>query len=128
MILETSCDPAGLVTVTMGAVVTSSDQAQVVGFVRAALATVGSVRVLLKLEHYAGWFPDPAADIDTVWLRDDEGVQAIAIVGAPAWRIEMLTLFTQPLRRLPVAYFTNELTAREWLARMVDPSRVAPSC
>ena len=127
MLLETSCDPAGLVTVSLGEVVTSRDQAQAVAFVRASLATAGSVRVLLRLERYGGWLPDPGADPGAVWLRDDEGVTAIAIVGAPAWRIELLTLFTQPLRRLPVAYFTDEPAAHEWLARVTAPGRVVPS-
>ena len=127
MVLDTSCDPSGLVSVTLGAVITSRDQAQVIAFVRAGIEQVGSVRVLLKLEHYAGWFTDPAADPDSLWLRDDEGVSAIAIVGEAGWQREILGLLLQPLRSLPIQYFTSEPAAREWLTRSLATDRVAPS-
>jgi hypothetical protein len=127
MLRETSCETAGLLTVSLDGIVTSRDQEQIVAFVRASLATAGSVRVLLQLENFGGWLPDPAADPDAVWLRDDEGVTAIAIVGAPDRRIELQTLFAQPLRRLPVAYFTEASEARDWLARAATPGRSAPS-
>ena len=39
------------------------------------------VRVLIVLESFAGWQPDRSFDDARLWLRDDEGVARIAIVG-----------------------------------------------
>jgi hypothetical protein len=115
MVVSRRMDQSGLVEATLGGVVTSRDQAELVGFVRAAIAASGPVRVLLRLEHYVGWHHDARLDPDALWLRDDEDVTGIAIVGAPEWKAGVLTMVAQPLRRIPIAYFETEAAARQWL-------------
>jgi hypothetical protein len=117
MVLSRRFEPPDLVAATLVGVVTSSDQAELVTFVRATIPAVGSVRVLLRLEQFAGWNPDAAFDRESLWLRDDEGVSRIAVVGDPEWRGAVLTLMTQPVRRVPIEYFATEAAARAWLER-----------
>jgi hypothetical protein len=115
MLLSARLDPPDLITASVGGVITPDDQLEVVRFVRAAIATVGSVRVMLVLDRFAGWTADGKADDHALWLRDDEGVSRMAIVGDPEWRVAVLTLLAQPLRRVPIAYFATEAAARRWL-------------
>jgi hypothetical protein len=119
MVVARSFEPPDLVTATLTGVVTARDQAEVVSYVRAAIAMVGTVRILVVLEQVASWLPDAAFDCDMLWLRDDEGVTRAAIVGEPAWRVPVLTLLAQPVRRLPIKYFETEDAARRWLGRGV---------
>jgi hypothetical protein len=116
VVIPRSCDPAGLIEATLGDVITARDQADLVKFVRAAVATLGSVRVLITLERFVAWDPDALTDSDpSLWLDDDEGVVRIAVVGDPAWRHTILTLVAQSLRRVPIEYFTDDAMARRWL-------------
>lgn len=115
MLLSARLEPPDLITAAVGGVITTDDQLEVVKFVRAAVATVGSVRLLLVLDRFAGWKPEAGVDDRALWLRDDEGVSRMAIVGDPEWRVAVLTLVGQPLRRVPIAYFATEAAARRWL-------------
>ena len=115
MVLARHFEPPDLVTATLGGVVTSVDQFELVSFVRTAIATAGSVRVLLHLDGFAGWKPDARFDRHSLWLRDDEGVTKIGIFGDPEWKPAVLTLMAQPLRKVPIAYFATEAAARHWL-------------
>jgi hypothetical protein len=54
-----------------------------------------------------------------MWLRDNEGVSRMAIVGEAGWRVAVLTTIAQPVRRVPIDYFTTEEAARRWLKRPV---------
>jgi hypothetical protein len=121
MVLTRRFEPPDLVTATLGGVVTGDDQAEIVRFVRTAIATAGSVRVLLHLDQFAGWKPDAHFDRHSLWLHDDEGVSKIGIFGDPEWKPAVLTLMAQPLRRVPIAYFATEAAARRWL----HPSRAS---
>jgi hypothetical protein len=116
MVLSRCFELPDMVSATLAGVVTSRDQAELVSFVRATIQVTGSVNLLLVLEEFAGWNPDGRLETGTPWLRDDEGVSRMAIVGDPAWKIGALTLMAQPLRRVPIAYFTSEESARRWLA------------
>jgi hypothetical protein len=115
MVLSRRFELPDMVSVTLAGVVTSGDQAELVSFVRATIQLTGSVTVLLRLERFAGWNPDPRYDPEALWLRDDEGVSRMAIVGDPTWKVGVLTLVAQPLRRVPIAYFASEDSARRWL-------------
>jgi hypothetical protein len=119
MVLGRSFEAPDVVTATLAGVVTPKDQAELVAFVRAAIGTAGSVRVLLRLDRFAGWTTDPRFDRDALWLRDDEGVSRLAVVGESGWRTAVLTVMAQPLRRVPIEYFTTEEAARRWLRRPV---------
>ena len=117
MVLSKDFNGRDLVEVTLAGVITDNDQADLVSFVRAAIASSGPVRILVMLENYGGWRHDGADDNDGLWLRDDEGVRRLAIVGAPLWRPSVLPMLAMPLRRLPIAYFDSPFAARQWLAR-----------
>ena len=115
MVLTKAFEPPNLAIATLAGVVTSSDQAEVIAWIRRSIRAVGSIRLLLVLELFGGWQPPASFDDATMWLRDDEGVSMIAIVGAPAWRHAVMTLLGQPLRSIPIAYFNSESAARRWL-------------
>src|ERR1044071_5071147 len=112
MVLRLGLEPPNLITATIAGIVTADEQAELVAFIRSAVAINGSVRVLLGLESFAGWHPDAHLDRADLWLRDDEGVSRIAIFGPEQWRAAVLTLLAQPIRRIPIAYFADESAAR----------------
>jgi len=120
MVLARRFEPPDLVTATLGGVVTADDQTELISFVRTAIATAGSVRILLHLDGFAGWKPDGRFDRHSLWLQDDEGVSRIGIFGDVEWKPAVFTLMAQPLRRVPIAYFATEAAARRWL----QPARV----
>jgi hypothetical protein len=121
MVLRQGLEPPNLVIATIAGIVTSREQADLVAFIRTAISITGSVRVLLCLESFAGWHPDARFDREDLWLHDDEGVSKIAIVGPPQWKPTVLTLLAQPIRRVPIAYFAAESTARTWLELDAKP-------
>ena len=126
MVLHRHFEIPDLVEATLGGVVTSDDQSELVSFVRASIHMAGSVHVLLRLEQFAGWNPDARFDREALWMRDDEGVSKIAIVGKPEWKVTVLTLMAQPIRGVPIEYFVTEAAARRWLGR-VGHTRTHPA-
>ena len=127
MVVSRLFEPPDLVAATVAGVVTYDDQAALTTFVRAAIHSAGTVRLLLRLEHFAVWYLDDRFDRDVLWLRDDEGVAKIAVVGDPSWRVPVLTLMAQPLRRVPIEYFLTEEAARCWLERPTRAPTPAPA-
>ena len=117
-------EPPDLVVATLAGLVTSGDQRNLVSSVRQWIRDTGPVRVLVRLDHFAGWNPDSDGHSDSPWLQDDEGVSKMAIVGEATWKIPVLTLIAQPLRRMPIEYFETEAGARRWLG-MASPRREA---
>jgi hypothetical protein len=126
MVLTKAFEPPALLVATTTGVITSRDQIEIVGWIREWIRGIGAVRVLLRLEAFAGWRPE-AYDDQAGWLRDDEAVVRLAVVGDPAWRRPVLTAMTEPLRRLPIVYFDNESQAREWLAHDVPSTDAIPT-
>ena len=125
MALNTGFEPPDVVLATLTGVVTSADQARLVDWVRDSVRRAGAVRLLVRLERFAGWNPAAAVDDARLWLRDDEGVTTIAIVGRPEWKLEVLTLIAQPLRHIPIGYFETEAAARAWLGQNAEPATSA---
>ena len=115
MVLNKAFEPPDLAVATLAGVVTSSDQANIIAWVRESIDGVGPVRLLLLLELFGGWQPPDSFDDARMWLRDDEGVSRMAIVGAWAWKRTVLTFLAQPLRGIPIEYFNSESAARRWL-------------
>jgi hypothetical protein len=116
MVLSKAVEPPDLVVVTVGGVLTTRDQAEMVRWVRDAIATTGAVRVLVRLEDFAGWRHEPALDAASLWLQDGEPVSRMAIVGDAARRGAVLTAIAQSIRTMPIEYFGTESAARTWLA------------
>jgi hypothetical protein len=115
MVVSKVFEPPDLAIATLAGVVTSSDQADVIEWVRDSIRGVGPVRLLILLDLFGGWHPPDSFEDARMWLRDDEGVAKMAIVGAWAWRRTVLTFLAQPLRGIPIEYFNSESAARDWL-------------
>jgi hypothetical protein len=112
MVIGKRFEPPDLVGATLSGVITAEDQANLVDWVRTAVRHLGNVRLLIVLDDFVSWIPDPSSGL---WLADDEGVTQIAIVGRDEWRGTVLTVIAQPIRRLPIRYFETDTDAREWL-------------
>jgi hypothetical protein len=115
MVLSRVFEPPDLLIVTLAGVVTPRDQVDVDEWVRESIRTVGTVRLLVLLEWFAGWRPDGAHDAAALWVRDGEGVSRIAIVGSTKWKAHVLTAMAQPVRCVALSYFDSEPAARLWL-------------
>ena len=115
MVLSRFCEPSGLVGATVAGAVTRADQRELVNFVHTTVAWFGEVRILIRLERYAGRHHDQRFDPDGLWNGDDgKGISRIAIVGEPAWKT--IAPATARHRRVPIEYFATEGAARCWLA------------
>lgn len=116
MVLSMVFEPPDLVVATIGGAMTGADQARVIQRVRESILRSGPVRALVVLDQFSGWFPHVGSvDDAAMWLRDDEGVVKIAIVGRTKWRRPVLTTMAQPVRSIPIEYFETETEARRWL-------------
>jgi hypothetical protein len=115
MVASKGFEPPDIVVVTVSGVMSARDQGELTAWVRHAIRTIGPVRVLVLLKDFAGWRLDPSADVAALWLQDHEAVVRLAIVGDPAQRLSVLTAIAQPVRRMPIEYFTTETAARVWL-------------
>ena len=113
MVLSRLLEPPDLVVATVRDFVTLEDQQDVVSFVRNSIATVGSVRLLIHFEQFAGWVLN--GERNRLWLRDDEGVSRIAVVIARHSRHAVETVIARALRHLPIAFFETDAAARRWL-------------
>jgi hypothetical protein len=109
------CEPSGLVGAIVTGAVTRADQAELLTFVKGAIARFGEVRILIRLERYAGGHHDGRFDPDELWNGGEgEGICRIAVVGEPAWKT--VAPITSRHRRVPIRYFATECAARGWLA------------
>lgn len=121
MVVSRRFEPPDLIVASLRGVVTAHDQTDLLDWVRAAIARVGAVRLLILLESFGGWHPATSFSTQS-WLDDDEGVERIAIVGRSEWKVAILTFIAQPLRRLPIRYFEHEEAARRWLHLQQQPT------
>src|SRR6185436_14424839 len=70
MVLSKRLETPDLITATVHGLVTPNDHADVIGCIRAAIASVGSVRVLIVLSSFGGWVPDPSIYNEQSWLGE----------------------------------------------------------
>src|SRR5262245_18775053 len=122
MVVGQMFEPPDLLVATISGLVTADDQACLVAWVRKVLRDLGEVRLLVVLDRFDGWRPESSFSNVGLWLRDDEGVSRIAIVGNARWRLSALTFIAQPVRRTPIEYFDTEAAARQWLLSGKEPS------
>jgi hypothetical protein len=116
MVLSTVIEPPDVLVATVTGTLTMGDQVRIVEWIRASIRDGGSVRVLVRLDRFAGWVPtDAAIDPAALWLHDDEPVRKMAIVGDRRWKHGVLTMAAQPVRGIPIDYFETETAARAWL-------------
>ena len=112
MVSNRTFEPPDLLLVTLDGLVTSSDQAALVAWVRDMIRRRGALRVLVMLNQFAGWNANASFDDPQLWLDDDEGVTRLAVVGDRKWRSTILTMVAQSVRSLPIEYFETEKAAR----------------
>lgn len=114
MVVNPSCSPSGLVTATVAGAVTRADERALVNMVHTAIARFGTVRVLIRVQRYAGPHHDGRFDPEGLWGGVDvRSISRIAIVGEPAWKTVRPT--TARRQHPPIEYFATEQTARRWL-------------
>ena len=98
----------------MAGAVKSADQRALISLVHAAIARFGTVRVLIRVQRYAGphhdWRFDPDGLCDAV---TGEGIFKIAVVGERAWKTAAPVRGRRP--RALIKYFATEQPARRWL-------------
>lgn len=124
MVVSTVFESPDLLTATVSGALTGADQARLVESIRDWIGRRGAIRALLLLDQFTGWFPNVGAvDDAAMWLRDDERVVRIAIVGEAKWKRQVLTTAAQPLRGIPIEYFETEADARTWLGPPNTTSR-----
>lgn len=128
VVLSTVIEPPDVLVATVTGTLTMGDQVRIVEWIRTSIRDGGSVRVLLRLDRFAGWGPaDEVIDHAALWLRDDEPVQKMAIVGEGRWKHQVLTMAAQPVRGIPIDYFETETAARAWLGSQSLKSPGSPA-
>ena len=77
-----------------------------------------AVQLLVRLEDFEGWEPDPRWNDLTFYIGHGDALERIAIVGEERWRGEAMLFAAADLRKGPVEYFTPDLEpeARAWLS------------
>ena len=99
---------------TVAGAVTSAVQRTLVSLVRTAITRFGTVRVLIRVQRYAGphhdWRFDPDALCDGA---NADSISKIAVVGEPAWKT--VAPVSGRRRRVSIEYFATEQAARRWL-------------
>lgn len=77
----------------------------------------GKVRVLIRLEGFAGWEPGEQWGDVSFFFRHDKDIERIAVVGDPRWRDQMLMFLFADYRQAEARFFpeTDLETARAWL-------------
>jgi hypothetical protein len=114
VVVSPSCSPSGLVVATVAGAVTRADERVLVNLVHAAVARFGTVRILIRVQRYAGPHHDGRFDPEGLWdVAGLEGISRIAIVGERAWKTVPATVCRR--QRVPIAYFATEQAARRWL-------------
>jgi hypothetical protein len=77
----------------------------------------GKYRVLVLLDHFAGWTADKGwGDVSSA-EKIDPHIEKMAIVGDPQWEGSVAAFTLQGLRPFPIEYFSsgNDARARDWL-------------
>ncbi len=77
----------------------------------------GKVRVLIRLEGFAGWEPGEQRGDVSFFFRHDKDIERIAVVSDPRWRDQMLMFLFADYRQAEARFFpeTDLETARAWL-------------
>jgi hypothetical protein len=83
----------------------------------AAIQELGSIRILILLEDFAGWERSEGWEDLSFAEKNDPFIEKMAIVGDPQWRDLVYAFTLKGLRPVPIEYFNigEEARAREWL-------------
>jgi hypothetical protein len=77
----------------------------------------GQVRILIWLDHFAGWEPGEQWSDVSFFFKHDQDIEKIAVVGEPRWRDEMVIFLFADDRQAEVQFFADAdlEPARVWL-------------
>jgi hypothetical protein len=125
VVVSPSCNASGLVGATVAGAVTRADRHALVHLVHTAVARFGTVRVLIRVQPYAGPSHDGRFDPEGLWDGADlTRISKIAIVGEPVWKT--VSPASERRQQVPIAYFPTEQAARRWLVDRRSPNRSGP--
>ena len=79
---------------------------------------LGTVKLLIVLDDFAGWDPDAPWNDLSFYVKRGDAIERIAVVGPHRWRSHMLMFAGAGLRKAPVEYFPPGAAAeaRDWLS------------
>lgn len=83
----------------------------------AAIQELGSIRILILLEDFAGWERSEGWEDLSFAQKNDPYIEKMAIVGDPQWEDLVYAFTLKGLRPVPIEYFNTgeESRARDWL-------------
>ncbi len=83
----------------------------------AAIQELGSIRILILLEDFAGWERSEGWEDLSFAQKNDPFIEKMAIVGDPQWQDLVYAFTLKGLRPVPIEYFDagEETRARDWL-------------
>ncbi len=78
---------------------------------------IGNIRILVVLDHFAGWEKATGWADSSFAERNDQYIDKMAIVGDQQWRDLAYAFTIKGLRPVPIEYFDEkeEARARQWL-------------
>jgi SpoIIAA-like len=79
---------------------------------------IGPVKLLFVLDGFEGWEPGANWNDLTFYVKHNDSIERIAIVGDERWRSETLMFAGADLRKASVEFFPGKAVhdARAWLA------------
>jgi hypothetical protein len=81
------------------------------------MARLGPVKLLFILEGFEGWEATESWRDLSFYVKHGDTIARIAIVGEERWRDEVLMFVGADLRKTPVRFFVEDVSAaRAWLA------------
>ena len=85
----------------------------------------GKIRILILTKDFEGWErgDDWSKGNDLAFLKNDQLIEKMAIVGETEWEALSLIFVGKGFRKFPIEYFSlaDEAKAREWLGETPDP-------
>jgi hypothetical protein len=67
----------------------------------------GKVRILVWLDHFAGWEPGEQWSDVSFFFKHDKDIEKIAVVCEPRWRDEMVIFLFADYRQAEVQFFAE---------------------
>lgn len=99
---------------------TPTDMNQAQEHLAVTIKQIGSVRGMIQLEDFSGWEKSEEWSDMSFFNKHDKGIKAIAVVGDPRWKADMLTFLLAGMRQAEVEFFSDEAKARSWLDERVS--------
>lgn len=110
----------GVLTVRMSGVQGQRELIEAQKSAAQILQNQGKMRLLILADQFEGWSKedDWGKGGDLTFLKNDQSIEKMAIVGDKEWEADALIFVGKGFRRFPIEYFPSAdlVKAREWLA------------